>query len=254
MSHDHAHSHSHPPSPSAASAAAIVETNKTFFNNLASHPSPHSHSHSHTQVASHIASSILSSPTLIPLSESSTRLLDYACGTGSVSRLLLPHVASLVGADVSSGAVGEFNFAARNQGLEEGEMRAVVADLVTGEGDVVAVGGEYDVALCSLALHHMPDPLAATKAIARVLKHGGVFVCVDFRQHEKIAEGWGDIVPHLGFGEGQVRSWFKEAGLGEPVFVPVGANGKGVTLVNRGLDGGELKVRREVFMAVGKKL
>ena len=255
MAHVHVHSSdTHSQSNGLPSADEIVHSNRAYFDNLASTPAPAAHSHSHARVAANIVSSIRAHPGLVPLSEATTRLLDYACGTGAVSRLLLPHVASIVGVDVSAGAVAEFNTAARNQGLDEGEMRAVTADLVTGEGDVAALADDrFDVVVCSLAFHHMPSPRETTAALARRLVPGGVFVCIDFRAHEDLGEQWKSIIPHNGFGEDQVREWYVGAGLEEPVFRPVGEDGKGVTLLNRGLDDGELTVRREVFMAIGKK-
>ncbi|KAF8250463.1 hypothetical protein K440DRAFT_618972, partial [Wilcoxina mikolae CBS 423.85] len=61
-------------------------------------------------------------------------------------------------------------------------MHAVVADLCSPSS---APDGEeymdFDVAVCSFAFHHIPDPAEAARRIAERLKReGGVFVLVDF--------------------------------------------------------------------------
>ena len=249
--HSHFHGHLHGVHQHGPSADAVVDSNKAYFNTLS--PS-NATKQSYARVGAAITTALLSHPALLPLSESTMHVLDYACGPGTVSQALLPHVASIVGVDVSTRAVEEYNVAAHNQGVSEGEMRAVVADLVTGEGDVAAVGEGFDMAMCSMAYHHMPSPLLTTHAITRVLKKGGILAVIDFRTHEVLEEGWKHIVPHNGFSEEQVKEWYKDAGLDEPVFVEVGDKGNGVTIVGLHSQGGDVKVRRAIFMAVGKKL
>jgi predicted TPR repeat methyltransferase len=43
-------------------------------------------------------------------------VLDFACGTGIVSRGLVPHCKKLVGVDISQGMVDEFNKNAAEHG------------------------------------------------------------------------------------------------------------------------------------------
>jgi len=248
-SHDH-HSHSH-----GHSHDDIHSANKQFFDKIST---TYSHQSSHRAVIETITKAILSEPSLIPLNESSTRLLDYACGPGLVSKALLAHVASIVGMDLSPGMVDEYNTAASNQGLGRSEMHAVVADLCSPDSSPsLEEYAGFDVAVCSFAFHHIPDPALAARKIAERLKSGGVFALVDFRTHGEIpgGEAFRHIVAHNGFGEGEVARWFEEAGLGEVKWVDVGDGGKGVSVVVTNPDTGEevVSVKKEAFIAVGRR-
>jgi len=66
-----------------------------------------------------------------------------------------------------------------------------------------------------LYLHHVPDPGAAIKEMARVIKPGGVLCITDLDTHdhewqrEQMADLW------LGFERDDIRRWYAEAGLDE---------------------------------------
>ncbi len=70
-----------------------------------------------------------------------------------------------------------------------------------------------DAVFANMYLHHCPDPLAAMREMARVLKPGGRLVITDADAHnhtwmrEEMADVW------LGFEREQMRAWFQEAGL-----------------------------------------
>jgi arsenite methyltransferase len=70
-----------------------------------------------------------------------------------------------------------------------------------------------DVAFANMYLHHMPDPLAAIRELARVLRPAGRLVITDMDSHpyewlkEEMADVW------LGFERSQIRRWFEQAGL-----------------------------------------
>ncbi|NPV86953.1 MAG: arsenite methyltransferase [Anaerolineae bacterium] len=70
-----------------------------------------------------------------------------------------------------------------------------------------------DVVFANMYLHHCPDPLAAIREMARILKPGGRLVITDVDAHthtwmrEEMADVW------LGFARPQVRAWLREAGL-----------------------------------------
>lgn len=70
-----------------------------------------------------------------------------------------------------------------------------------------------DAVFANMVLHHVPDPLAAIREMARVLVPGGRLVITDMDAHpyawlkDEMADFW------QGFERGQVRGWLAEAGL-----------------------------------------
>lgn len=70
-----------------------------------------------------------------------------------------------------------------------------------------------DAVFANMYLHHCPDPLAAIREMARVLRPGGRLVITDLDAHnhtwmkEEMADEW------MGFERQQVRSWLEQAGL-----------------------------------------
>ncbi|KIP07471.1 hypothetical protein PHLGIDRAFT_19154 [Phlebiopsis gigantea 11061_1 CR5-6] len=144
--------------------------------------------------------------------------MDYACGTGAVSRELSAHVKSIVGVDISQGVVDHFNKRVADQGIPPEEMRAVCAEL-RGTGDELD-GTKFDVITCSVAYHHFPSIADTTRVLASFLKPGGSLLVVDFIKEEASADftptEFAHIVPHRGgFAESEMREAFEGAGLGE---------------------------------------
>jgi len=106
------------------------------------------------------------------LDEDTTSVLDYACGSGQVSRALAPYVAQLVGVDISPRMVEVYNTRASTQGLEPHEMRAVssLAELQQ---------QRFDIAVCSMAYHHFPSVEQVTRDLFEHLKPGGMLAVAD---------------------------------------------------------------------------
>ncbi|KAL8955110.1 MAG: hypothetical protein Q9193_006907 [Seirophora villosa] len=124
---------------------------------------------------------------------SPVRLLDYACGAGELSNTLYPSVDSALGIDLSNGMVTAYNARAAEAGIPEAEMRAVQGDIFSGneEGEKgngseeaqKFTGEEYfnfDMAVMSMALHHVASPPAAVKALVSRLRKGGTVVVIDW--------------------------------------------------------------------------
>ncbi|KAI5816602.1 S-adenosyl-L-methionine-dependent methyltransferase [Pyronema omphalodes] len=236
----------------------IHNANIDFFDKLAP---TYGHGHSHQSANKTVIKALLSNKELLNLDEDNTRVLDYACGTGMISQSLLPHIKSVVGMDISPGMIEAYNKAAENQGLERDEMHAVLIDLCN---QPLPEGEEYrdfDIAICSFAFHHIPQPEIAAQKMAALLKKGGKLVVVDFHSHLDMTktpggEAFKDVVVHNGFDTKTIKSWFTESGCAEPTMVEVGNNGAGVTIVPMNPNTGEefQPVKRSVFVAVGIKL
>ncbi|KAI9760579.1 MAG: hypothetical protein M4579_001548 [Chaenotheca gracillima] len=113
------------------------------------------------------------------------RVLDYACGLGLVSHALAPYTDSLRGVDVSSGMVDAYNADA----ITELDGRKIQMSAVAGNmfqetsptppsTDLDYAADTFDLAVISMALHHVEDPALGVKRLAERVKPGSGVVCV----------------------------------------------------------------------------
>ncbi|CAI4218251.1 unnamed protein product [Parascedosporium putredinis] len=171
----------------------------------------------------------------------SVRFLDYACGTGLVTRC--------VGIDISENMVASYNARAENQGLEKEEMYAYQGNLLNKNDPNPASLSDatffnFDVAAVGLGAHHFEDPDFAVRQITARLRPGGVFFILDFLPHEPF-DGHQHkavhTVTHHGFSEERVRDMFTRAGVGKGFELQ--DLGSGVVFAGMGKDGSDMKRR-----------
>ncbi|EFQ29476.1 methyltransferase domain-containing protein [Colletotrichum graminicola] len=155
------------------------------------------------------------------------RLLDYACGTGLISRALSQFTTHCVGIDISENMVAVYNARAENQGLRTDEMHAYQGDLTDpSDPDPAAFSAsfdpngrfrDFDVAGVGLGFHHFSDPELSARRIVERLRHGGVFFILDFLPHWAVdaALPAASTVMHHGFSEERMRAVFEQAGAGK---------------------------------------
>ncbi|TDL15749.1 S-adenosyl-L-methionine-dependent methyltransferase [Rickenella mellea] len=172
------------------------------------------------KLASHTSSAMLAS---YPFDEETTSVLEFACGTGLVSRELAPHAKVIVGVDISQGMVDQYNLRVSNQGISAEEMHAECVELKGEEGELG--GQKFDVVVCAQAYHHFPSIESVTKILAFFLKPGGALLVVDLihtDESEELHRSHVLMVPHKGgFEEPHVRAAFDFAGLEQFSFKPV---------------------------------
>jgi SAM-dependent methyltransferase len=150
-----------------------------------------------------------------------THLLDYACGTGSVTKAIGSWVTHVRGIDVSENMVKIFNDTARASGLGEERVKAVVGDLIAEEpskGFESEEWKDFDIAAIGLGFHHFEEPLRAVQRLTERLKPGtGVLLIIDFLPFDKDEPGAqqaaSHTIKHGGFARQNMEMLFKAAKL-----------------------------------------
>jgi SAM-dependent methyltransferase len=178
------------------------------------------------------------------------RVLDYACGPGTVTAILAGHATEFVGIDLSANMVKAYND--RFASSSDVNAKAVVGDLFSPTDSNPSLSDPlfhgFDLAAIGFGFHHFDDlPLATARLVAR-LKPGGVFMIADFVTHAKVASHAEHTIAHHGFGEEEVRNIFTGAGLVDFGYLEIPGP---VKMVFKGGDGKEH--HRQVFLAKGKK-
>ncbi|MCX7668536.1 MAG: arsenite methyltransferase [Anaerolineae bacterium] len=130
---------------------------------------------------------------------------DVGCGTGFLAAGLAPLVAKVYALD---GSAAMLEVARRNL--------AAFANIVylTTDGSALPLPeASVDAVLANMYLHHCPDPAAAIREMARLLRPGGRLVITDLdrHEHERLRVEMADEWP--GFARTAVKEWLRAAGL-----------------------------------------
>ncbi|KAL0575955.1 hypothetical protein V5O48_006025 [Marasmius crinis-equi] len=148
-----------------------------------------------------------------PFDKDTSEVMDFGCGNGFNSSLLVPHAKSILGVDVSSGMVDEFNSNMKKWGLaDEGRFSAIRADLTEGGLD----GKKFDIIFSTMVYHHLPSVEETTKVLASFLKPGGRLLIMDWivgEEKEQYSEQIGRIMKVGGFNEEEMKTAFESTGL-----------------------------------------
>lgn len=231
--HTTTHSAHHIPTTGTITASPHIQqleaANKAHFD---AHSETYDTEHPHAQVLALRLSRALRQ--VLPLDEDTTCVLDYACGSGQVSRALAPHVARLVGVDISPRMVEQYNARADAQGLEPHEMRAVCTLAELDAQD------RFDLVVCSMAYHHFAAVDDVSRELVKYLKPGGTLAVADIADVDTdtglpscrdrdsdggapplppLMAGYEHIVAHTrGFSEEVIRALFVGTGLEDVSF------------------------------------
>jgi len=108
--------------------------------------------------------------------------LDVACGPGLLAKAFAPHVREIVGVDITPAMIEKAVAIAREAGISNESFE--VADALR----LPFGANALDLVLTRLALHHMPDPQAAVREMARVLCPGGRLGVFDMTTSEMADE------------------------------------------------------------------
>lgn len=153
------------------------------------------------------------------------RVLDYACGPGTITNILYSHANEFVGVDLSEGMVREYNkrFSHTLPGeIAQTNAKAVVGNLIDPKEATIVPEAEkesFDLVAVGLGFHHFSDLMVAMERLTAYLRPGGVFLIVDFLTHTKESTDQTNpakhTVAHPGFGEKEINELFRTAGLAD---------------------------------------
>ncbi|KAL8948266.1 MAG: hypothetical protein Q9222_005537 [Ikaeria aurantiellina] len=211
--------------------------------------------------------------------ESKVRMLDYACGWGELSRTLFPFVDEARGIDLSAAMVKAYNENASTAKIAPEQMHALQGDLLSSKAadDGNPFGGEewfdFDVAVMSMALHHVASPDDAVKTLVERVKERGLVLIVDWeldsvkfnegadRGHQSahhrhhhgghhahahnVVPGSEHTITRAGFGKEEMKKMFWDAGCDDVDFVEFAEMTR--------LGDGQQAVMQRLFLAKGRK-
>ncbi|MET9274477.1 class I SAM-dependent methyltransferase [Kribbella sp. NPDC003557] len=136
------------------------------------------------------------------LAEGATKVIDFGCGTGMLTRSLATPGRAVIGIDPSPTMLG---YARRQPG----------ADAVTwidGDHRVVEPAGDADLVVSSgNTMMHVADHRAAATALAAALRPGGMFA---FESRNPAARAWAQWTSEATYGErdtafGHLKEWLE---------------------------------------------
>jgi ubiquinone/menaquinone biosynthesis C-methylase UbiE len=150
---------------------------------------------------------------LIALADPNWTVADLGCGTGQTSEALAPYVKQVLAVDESNAMLSAARrrlSAHANVDLRGGRLEDLPID-----------DSSVDVAVLSLVLHFVVDPMEVIAETARVLRPGGRLLVVDMLPHER--DEYRTTMGHLwlGFDEQQLAAWMEDVGFASPRVVPL---------------------------------
>ena len=134
-------------------------------------------------------------------------MADLGCGTGITTEQLAPFVHRVIAVDREP------------EMLNSARRRLERFDNVEYHQDDLAAlsiaDGSVDATIVALVMVYMPEPEAATREVARILKPGGHALVLDLVAHDREVYLHTMGHQHLGFNEAAVRRWAEDAGLSD---------------------------------------
>lgn len=162
-------------------------------------------SQTRVNMATKITSQIIKN---IPLQSSHT-VMDFGCGTGLVGLNIAPLVAKLVGADLSSEMLKNFEAKANEQQLGNVDIMELSADSHLGEG-------EYDAIVSAMTVHHIEKPSELFARFAQAVKSGGYLGVADLAKEDGSFHSDNTGVYHFGFTPEEFSGFFTKNGFEKP--------------------------------------
>jgi ubiquinone/menaquinone biosynthesis C-methylase UbiE len=155
------------------------------------------------KLARDIADSMIKNLTIT----SDMNVLDFGCGTGLLTIRLQPFVRSITGIDSSQGMLDVLNDKIAKLPLPN--VKTMLIDLEKGQ----KLTGNYQLVLCSLTLHHIPEIKPILAQFYNVITPGGFLSIADLDMDDGRFHEDKTGVFHSGFDRNVMRQYFSEAGF-----------------------------------------
>ncbi|ODV59093.1 class I SAM-dependent methyltransferase [Ascoidea rubescens DSM 1968] len=118
----------------------------------------------------------------------SFNVLDFACGTGLVSQLMVQNIgknSKYVGIDISDDALELFNEKCKHLSESGYNIQSYNLDIVSENFDSSLVReNDFDVVLCTLGYHHFHDLDKVTHRLSTFLKKDGWLIIIDIHSKD----------------------------------------------------------------------
>ncbi len=134
------------------------------------------------------------------------RLLEYGCGTATLSRLLADRVGAIDAADASTGMLEQARRNLRAHGIQN--IRLLRLDLTRDEPPAE----RYDGIFSAMTLHHVEKVEALLRRLADLLLPGGFLAIADLVTEDGSFHG-ANTVPHPGFDPESLGASLSRLGL-----------------------------------------
>jgi ubiquinone/menaquinone biosynthesis C-methylase UbiE len=134
-------------------------------------------------------------------------VLDFGCGTGLLTVRLQPFVRSITGVDSSPGMLNVLNDKITKLHLPN--VKTMLVDMEKGQ----KLTGTYQLVLCSLTLHHIPEIKPVLAQFYQVISPKGYLCVADLDVDEGQFHEEKTGVFHSGFDRKVMRQYFAEAGF-----------------------------------------
>jgi len=141
--------------------------------------------------------------------------LDIATGGGHTALAVAPHVAQITVTDLTPRMLEKAREFLLAQGVTNARFQVADAERLP------FAAASFDRVTCRIAAHHFPDVAQSVKEVARVLKHGGLFLLIDcmapddqeLDAFDNTVEKWRDSSHGRSCTPEEWRTFFMQAGL-----------------------------------------
>ncbi len=135
-------------------------------------------------------------------------ILDYGSGTGLISFDLFEQANFITAMDSSQGMLTQMQ-----KKIDEAKITNIKTALHDADVDTF-IKDSFDLIVTAMTLHHIKNPLEFIINIVSALKKGGYLVISDLESEDGTFHSDGnDGVEYFGFDKGQIKDYFKKAGL-----------------------------------------
>ncbi|TPX58651.1 hypothetical protein SpCBS45565_g07935 [Spizellomyces sp. 'palustris'] len=136
-------------------------------------------------------------------------VLDFGCGTGNLSFLLLPFVQHVHGIDSAEGMIEQF----QKKIQQGGQTRLSCEALNLSEPYPKQLSTQYDLIVSHVAFHHIENVPGMINLLASHIKPGGYLVISDLQKtptaEEFHSKKQADTVFHHGFDPERLEAWMR---------------------------------------------